>query len=171
MKNKNEANKRLKLNSLDWFIISILVICIFSIALRAFLIKKSQMEHNLSNEYIVQFEVDGVRSSSLDYFVVGDTVVLKSDRKLIGVIEEIFDHTLSVGAYTENGEVFYPQEDEAFQYDKTRYTVTGTIVAKGEMTDKGFLLDSGIYLSPNGEITVTSEHIETTIKIIKISLK
>ena len=171
MKSKKETKKNVKLNSLDWFIIAVLVICIFTIGLRAFLIKQNEMMHDAYNEYRVQFKIDEIRSSSLDYFIVGDSMRIKSNGKLIGVIEEISSHTLSVGEYTENGEVFYPSPDETFPYDETRYSFSGTLIVKGEMTDKGFILDSGMYLSPNSELNVINEHIETTIKIIKISPK
>ena len=162
----NSESKNTKFNIMDALIIILVLACICTVIFRALDIKKVTSAEEL-DEYVVHFKVDNIRSSSLQYFVEGDTVRIKSTNKVLGTLDEIVQHVPAVGAYNDNGEeVFYPSIDKS--NDETRYSVYGNITVKGKMTDGGFLLGGERYIAPNSTLAIITEHIETEIKIISI---
>ena len=162
----NSESKNTKFNIMDALIIILVLACICTVVFRALEIENVSSAKDL-DEYVVYFKVDNIRSSSLQYFVEGDTVRIKSTNKVLGTLDEIVQHVPAVGAYNDNGEeVFYPSDDDV--EGETRYSVYGNITVWGKMTDEGFLLDSEKFLAPNSTWAIITEHIETEIKIISI---
>lgn len=161
-------NKRFKLNSVDVFIIALIAICIFSIVLRSFFVK-NENDYERYDEFLISFKTDEISSSSLEYFCEGDLVQIKRTGKDIGRLFGDISGAPAIGEYTENGAVFYPDMNAGDFQGATRYNVQGTILARGEMTNTGLLLESGIYIHPNAELLIITEHVETKIKVTAIA--
>lgn len=167
----NENTKKGKFNAIDAFIIFLVIVCLISIVYRAITVDSDAVNASLK-EYRIYFKIDDIRSSSLPYFVTGDTIRLKTNNSTLGVLDGIVQHVPAVGAYNENGgEVLYPELEKHTIYNDTRYSLVGYITVRGEMTEQGFLLNGGTYISSNSVLSVVSEHIETNIRIISISEK
>ena len=163
-----EKSKAYKFNIMDTLIVVLLIICLISVFLRAFEIKNVTSGVGLE-EYTINFKVENIRSSSLEYFVSGDSVRIKQSNKILGTLEGVAQHLPAVGAYTDDGrEVFYPDIESEELKNETRYSLVGSITVRGKMTDGGFLLNGDTYLAPNSVLHVVTEHVETDIKIIGI---
>lgn len=162
------GEKKNRFNIIDAIIVALVLVCILSVVFRSFELKKLSSGVDLE-EYTLYFKVDNIRSSSLEYFISGDSVRIKSSNKVLGIFEEIIQHVPAVGAYNDNGgEVFYPELEGDDPFEETRYSVFGSISVMGKMTDSGFFLGGEIYLAPNGVLSVVTEHLETQIKITSI---
>lgn len=168
----NNTNvKKGKFNAIDFFVILVALACLFTIVYRAVVVDENAVNARL-DEYIIHFKIDSIRSSALDYLKSGDTLRIKSSNKVLGKLEGIDQHLAAVGAYNENGgKVFYPMLENLSIYNDTRYTVSGYITVRGEMTENGFLLNGDTYTASNMVYEIISEHIETTIRIIDITEK
>ena len=164
-----ERIKKSKFNIVDFLIILFCILCLLGIVIRA-MNTGLDMKDNGFEEYTVYFKIEDISSDSVDYFIHGDTVRLKSNNKMIGTLEEIVQYVPAVGAYNESGrEIFYPETDA--DGEPTRYSLVGYMTVRGKMTDKGFALESGVYIAANGTLQIVTEHVETTIKIIDLNLK
>ena len=170
MNKKNKNENVLKLSSFDFFIIILALCCIASIVLRAFVFNFGD-DNTVSREYVITFKAENIRSSSLEYFRTGDTARIRSAGKIVGTVDQILNHTPSIGEYNDSGAVYYPEETGEGLLDDSRFDVTGTIIAVGNMTEKGFLLDSGEYIFAGSEMIIVTEHIEVGVKIMNIEEK
>lgn len=170
MNKKREGDKKIGITSIDVFIIILVLCCIASFTLRAFVFK-NEAPKSVGEEYIISFKAENVRGSSLAYFVTGDTARIGSAGHILGVLDGEIFHTLSVGEYNDSGEVLYPNINADDPMDETRVDVSGSFTAHGKETDKGFLLDSGVYVFAGSEIHIFTEHLELTVKIMNITKK
>lgn len=167
----NENAKKDRFNSIDALIILLVIVMLVSVVYRAVVNDGNTIDMGLK-EYRVYFTVDDIRSTSLKYFVAGDTVRIKSTNAKMGTLDGIVQHVPAVGAYNDNGaEVFYPELKDQTIYDDTRYSVIGYITVKGEMTSNGFLLSGTTSLTSNSVLRIVTDHIETDIRIISINEK
>ena len=166
----NESYRR-RFNVMDALIIIVVLLCIASIVYRFNLIDGAGITDN-SEEYRLYFEIEDIRNTSTESLVPGDTVRLASTNEKIGKFDEIVQNIPALATYNNNGkEIYYPPENEENKYDETRYYVTGYISVSGRMTENGFLLNGNTYIASNSELTIATEHIKTTIKIINIIKK
>lgn len=165
-----DNTQRFKLNIVDVFIIALIAFCILTVFLRSFVLAKYEAQRDL-REYIISFKAEDVRSTSLKYFVEGDVARIKSKNKVIGRLEGGITHALSANEYTENGEMLYSDMEGLSSNTVTRHDVRGKIVAIGEMTSRGLMLDSGVCIAPNNELVIITEHIEIGIRIMSVELK
>lgn len=164
----DNENKKSRFNAIDGVIILLVLLCIVAIAYKAITYNDNAVNADLK-EYRVHFKVDNISSSSYDYFVKGDTMRIKSTNRAFGTLEGINQHVPAVGAYNENGgKVLYPSLENLGIYNDTRYSLSGYITVRGEMTEYGFLLNGDTYIASNSTLDIISEHIETTIRIIDI---
>ena len=169
MKNDNKITS--KFNIMDAIIIVLILACLTSIIFRAMNIDDIRKGTDLE-EYRVYFKIDDIKSTSVDYFISGDTVRLKTGNVVLGTLEGIVQNIPAVGAYNENGqEIFYPDFSDQTVSNDTRYSVSGNIIVKGKMTDNGFLLGGDTYLMPNTELSIVTEHIDVSVKVISITPK
>ena len=166
-----DNTQRFKINIIDVFIIALIVLCIFTALFRAFVLAKEESKNDNYREYIISFKAENVRGTSLKYFIDGDHVRIKSKNKLIGKLAGEITHVEAMGEYIDNGEMFNPDVQTEHATPITRYNVRGDIIAKGEMTSRGLLLDSGIRITPNNEFVIITEHIEVSIRIMSVALK
>ena len=164
----NNEIKKSRFNAIDGVIILLVILCLVAIAYKAIAFDENSVNSNLK-EYRIHFKVDDISSSSYDYFVKGDTLRIKSSGRVLGKLEGINQHLPAVGAYNENGgKVLYPSIENPTIYNDTRYSLSGYVTVKGEMTENGFLLNGDYYIASNTSVYVISEHIETEIRIIDI---
>ena len=164
----NNEIKKSRFNAIDGVIILLVILCLVAIAYKAITFDENSVNSNLK-EYRIHFKVDDISSSSYDYFVKGDTLRIKSIGRVLGKLEGINQHLPAVGAYNENGgKVLYPSIENPTIYNDTRYSLSGYVTVKGEMTENGFLLNGDYYIASNTSLYVISEHIETEIRIIDI---
>ena len=164
----DNENKKSRFNAIDGVIILLVLLCLVAIAYKAITYNDHAVNADLK-EYRVHFKVDNISSSSYDYFVKGDTMRIKSTNRAFGTLEGINQHVPAVGAYNENGgKVLYPLLENLGIYNDTRYSLSGYITVRGEMTEYGFLLNGDTYIASNSTLDIISEHIETTIRIIDI---
>ena len=165
-----DNTQRFKLNIVDVFIIALIAFCILMVLLRAFVFVKYDAQRDLK-EYIISFKAEDVRGTSLKYFSEGDVARIKSKNKVIGRLEGEITHALSADEYTENGEMLDFDIEEDAPNKITRHDVRGKMVAKGEMTGRGLMLDSGVCIAPNNELVIITEHIEIGIRIMSVEPK
>ena len=164
----DNENKKSRFNAIDGVIILLVLLCLVAIAYKAITYNDHAVNADLK-EYRVHFKVDNISSSSYDYFVKGDTMRIKSTNRAFGTLEGINQHVPAVGTYNENGgKVLYPLLENLGIYNDTRYSLSGYITVRGEMTEYGFLLNGDTYIASNSTLDIISEHIETTIRIIDI---
>ena len=164
-------NKKVKFNAMDVLIILLIIACIASVCYKAFFAESLAPESDLG-EYRIYFKIDDIKSTSLAYFVPGDNVRLTSSDEKVGTLEGIVQSLLAVGAYNDNGaEIYYPEVEDQTIYNDTRYSLTGYILVKGIMTDKGFLLNGTTYIAPNSELEIVTQHVKTSIKVVSINGK
>ena len=164
----DNENKKSRFNAIDGVIILLALLCLVAIAYKVITFNDNTINADLK-EYRVHFKVDSISSSAYDYFVKGDTMRIKSTNRVFGTLEGINQHLPAVGAYNENGgKVLYPTVDKLTIYNDTRYSLSGYVTVRGEMTEYGFLLNGDTYISSNSTLDIISEHIETTIRIIDI---
>jgi hypothetical protein len=167
----SNKNKKAKFNAIDVLIILLILACIASVVYKAFFAESVAPESDLE-EYRIYFKVDDIKSTSVAYFVPGDNVRLTSNDESFGTLESIGQILLAVGAYNENGgEIYYPDVEDQTIYNDTRYSLTGYILVKGVITDKGFLLNGTTYIAPNTELEIVTQHLKTCIKIVSINAK
>lgn len=167
---KNKA-KSAKFNAIDALIILLVIACIASIVYKAVIASDVGGDSDLA-EYRVYFKIDDIKSTSAGYFHTGDTVRLKNNGREVGVLDGIVQHVPAVGAYNENGEeVFYPDIPDQTITNDTRYSLVGYITVRGEMTDKGFLLNGESYVAPNSTLDILTEWVDCSIRIISINEK
>ena len=166
-----DNTQRFKLNIIDVFIIALIVLCIFTVLFRAFALAKEESKTDNYREYIISFKAENVRGSSLKYFIDGDHVRIKSKNKVIGKLFGGITNIEAVGEYTDNGEIFNPDILDNDFNQTTRYNIRGDIIAKGEMTNRGLWLESGIRIAPNNEFLIITEHLEINIRIMSVGLK
>ena len=151
----DNENKKSRFNAIDGVIILLALLCLVAIAYKVITFNDNTINADLK-EYRVHFKVDSISSSA-------------STNRVFGTLEGINQHLPAVGAYNENGgKVLYPTVDKPTIYNDTRYSLSGYVTVRGEMTEYGFLLNGDTYISSNSTLDIISEHIETTIRIIDI---
>lgn len=168
---KPNETRRGRFNVMDAFIILVVLVCIASLIYRLNIIDGMGVS-NTNEEYSLHFEIEDIRNTSTNSLVPGDIVRLADSDEKMGTFEEIIQNIPALATYTEDGRgIYYPPENEENKYDETRYYVTGYISVSGRMTDTGFLLNGKTYLAPNSELTIVTEHIQVTIKVVNIIKK
>ena len=135
----DNENKKSRFNAIDGVIILLALLCLVAIAYKVITFNDNTINADLK-EYRVHFKVDSISSSAYDYFVKGDKSAYFTD----------------------------PTVDKPTIYNDTRYSLSGYVTVRGEMTEYGFLLNGDTYISSNSTLDIISEHIETTIRIIDI---
>lgn len=176
MNNENKNAKangsyRRRFNVIDAIIIILVLLCIASIIYRFDLIDGVAVSDN-NEEYRIYFEIEDIRNTSVASLVPGDTVRNAKTNEKIGAFDEIVQNIPALATYNNDGEeIYFPPENEENKYDETRYYVTGYITVSGRMTENGFLLNGNTYIAANSELSIATEHIETTIKVLDIIKK
>lgn len=166
-----ESRRKGKFNAIDAFLILLVIVCIVSVVYRYLTLEEVSVDATLK-EYVIHFKVGEVSGTSLKYFKTGDTFRIRSSGVRLGVLDGIQQHVPAVGAYNKNGaKIYYPALEEETIYNTSYYSAVGYITVKGKMTSEGFLLNGTTYLTANDELCVTSEHIETVIRVMSITEK
>lgn len=161
----NENGKKRRFNVVDAVIILLVIACIAGVVYRTFTLKS--VDDN-SREYTLYFEVEDIGSESVDYFKIGDTFRTSSGSAVIGTLKSFNVNGSAIGAYNDSGKpVYYPADESGEGY--ARISVAGCISLTGEMTNRGLLVGSALYISPNCTLELVSEHISVTVRVTNIS--
>lgn len=164
-----QTSRKSRFNVMDAFIILIVLLCIASLVYRYGLIDRIGVNNNLE-EYTIQFKIEDISSRSKDALVEGDVITMTDTDEKIGSMEKLTSVTPSIAMYSDkDNPVYYPEDTD--NPNNTKYEVNGSISVKGIMTDKGFMLNGKTYIAPNSDLKISTEHIETTIKVIGINAK
>lgn len=164
-----QTSRKSRFNVMDAFIILIILLCIASLVYRYGLIDRIGVSNNLE-EYQIQFKIENISSNSKNAIIEGDVITLTGTDEKIGTMDKLTSTTPAIAMYADKDTpVFYPEDTD--NPGNTRYEVNGSISVKGMMSDKGFMLNGKTYVAPNSELKISTEHIETTVKIIGINAK
>lgn len=153
-------NKRF--NSIDVFIILLVVLCIAAIYFRGMVASWIGVEKEL-DEYKITFSVKQIRSTSDKYLIIGNEVYL-SNGGLLGKLSEKSSLPAKVFVNDQDGkpvEVSYPKD--------TCIDVTGSLTCKGIMNDDGFYLNGTYSISPGAVLSVYTDMLDFTITVTDIS--
>lgn len=151
-----------KFNSIDVFIILLIVLCIAAIYFRGTVASWIGVEKELY-EYKITFYVKQIRSTSDKYLITGNDIYM-SNGGLLGKLSEKSSLPAKTFVNDQSGktvEVSYPKD--------TYIDVTGSLTCKGIMNDDGFYLN-GIYsISPGTVLNVYTDMLDFTITVTEIA--
>ena len=119
------------------------------------------------SSYRIQFSVSDIANSSVDHFKTADTVTIADSGVTLGRLEMI-NTVEPATAYVKNsdGEIIvaaYPSG--------TRVDVEGTIVAKGIIENKCFMLGGTTRITVGDSFAVKTEHMDFVLTVTDISKK
>ena len=177
MKNK-EARKEAKaaratrphFNAIDALIVILVIFAVLGIYFRSNIIDFLKNTVN-EKDYYISFSIDNIQQHTTDYITVDDAFYLKSDGRLLGRLVRESDNQNALNItptsvfFTDSTgkmvEVFYPNE--------TRVNAKGRLQCRGSYTeDGGFCLDGTVTLSPGQTVSVYSEEITVSMRILSI---
>ncbi|MBR7185177.1 MAG: DUF4330 family protein [Clostridia bacterium] len=162
----NTEKKTARFNIIDLVLIIAVLACIVSVYLRYNVSENFGVNQEME-EYVLAFEIKNIRYTSAEAFPEGDPVYLAEKDVLMGTILAIDSTTPAEVIYTDTkGDykvIYYPED--------TRIDLTGRILAKGIMTEKGFLLNGNLFLAPGQLYYVETPLITVGITVNKIQPK
>lgn len=157
------APARFRLNVIDLLIVLIVLACVVGLVVRFGNVGKFGDEASLKT-YDVYFTVSNIAYTTESAFVSGDVVTLAESGVVLGefaALETILPAEFL--ARDENGNLISVRYPES-----TRIDVTGRIVARGVMSENGFLVNGTTYVASGAEYAVQSEHMDFVLKITSI---
>jgi len=155
------TKNKIRFNIIDFIIVIAIIGCIVGVALRYNVVDRIGIS-SLNDTVEIEFVIFNIRPTSYDAMVKGDTFYWKQNNMEIGVLKE------ATGSYSET---FIQTEDLKMvkHLRDDRYDVRGTFVAKGAMTESGFMLNGTQFLAPGKSLNVISKNIDVTLTITKIT--
>lgn len=157
------ASSRFRFNVIDLLIVLIVLACVVGLIVRFGNLGKMSAG-DAQKSYDVYFTVSNIAYTAEDAFVPGDTVTLVESGAVLGefaALESILPAEFL--ARDVNGNLISVRYPES-----TRIDVTGRIVARGVMSENGFLLNGTTYVASGAEYSVRSEHMDFVLKITSI---
>ncbi len=154
--------KNKRFNSIDVFIILLIVLCIAAIYFRGTVASWIGVEKEL-DEYKITFEVKQIKSTSDKYLITGNDVYM-ANGGLLGKLSEKSSLPSKVFVKDQNGkqvEVSYPKD--------TYIDVTGSLTCKGITNDDGFYLNGTYSISPGTVLNVYTDMLDFTITVTDIA--
>lgn len=167
----SQPNKtKKKLNTIDYFIIVAVVLCIAGAALRTFIGSEGNSLGGTVNmeNYVISFKVMNIRNSSTEYFAPGEKFYVDSTGQYVGEIAGTVAVTPALFLF-EDADGKYIQAYAPENGDATRIDMNGTLAVKGYMSDNGFLVDGTVSLAPGKNITLRSSSIRVEVTITDIA--
>ena len=149
-----------KFNIIDFLIIVAVIGCIAGVFLRYDLATKVGLNSN-KDEVEISFIVVSIRRESTEALLEGDTIYWEQNGMEIGKLlsKEVTE------------EVKYVL-DENYEYNKKfneiRFDVRGVILAKGNMTENGFMLNGTQFIAPGKELKIQSKNITTSVTVTSV---
>ena len=164
-----EKKKKIRIGALDVFIVLALAACVIGLGLRMF--SQSEAVENstaVMKDYTVDFKVNNIRGSSVNYFNVGDVFFLKEGNVRLGELVSRSD-MLAQRYYTDLDGNTVLVMNEATDDMTKRIDLDGRLLVSGVRDADGRLLVNGQqYLGVNKEITIKSKYITVNVRITAI---
>ena len=157
---ENTGKKRIRFNIIDLVIVIAVIGCFSGIALRYNVMNKIGL-NNARDHVEIDFQIIGIRPTSFDAMVKGDTFYWQQNNMKIGTLKEaVSEYNKTYIVKDDQSIVCYERED--------RYDVRGTILAEGILTEDGFMLNGTQQISPGKELKVESKNIAVTMTVTRI---
>ncbi len=157
---ENTEKKRIRFNIIDLVIILAVIGCFCGIALRYNVMDKIGL-NNARDKVEIEFRIIGIRPTSYDAMVKGDTFYWQQNGMRIGTLKEaVSEYSKTYVIRDDQQIVCYERED--------RYDVVGTITAEGILSEDGFMLNGTQQIAPGKEMKVESKNIAVTLTVTKI---
>ena len=163
--------KKLRLGALDVFIILAVLVCAVSVGLRMFMTRNSDLDKNVQlDNYIVSFEVKGIRDSSAkNYLRKGTNFYLDENDAFFGTLRE--------GVTTNDAEKYYEMPDGSIVLasntasgDLYRVDAECSLDVTGKTDANGcFLLGGNKYIGINKELLIYSKYLSITVLVTDIT--
>jgi len=146
-----------KFNIIDFLIIVAVIGCIAGVFLRYDLATKVGLNSN-RDEVEISFIVVSIRRESTEALIEGDTIYWEQNGMEIGKLlsKEVGEEV----KYVLDGNYEYNKK-----FNEIRYDVRGVILAKGNMTENGFMLNGTQFIAPGKELKIQSKNITTSVTV------
>lgn len=164
IRKRPEKKDARRLNSADVFVILLCIVCIIGIVLR-FGVLETIENNSRSEAATLTVLIEGISSTSKDYFVSGDTVYLTDRDMRLGTLGSIVSVTPSTYyEYAQDGSIVEMQSVNG------RIDVRAVISIEGCLTDSGFLLDGTTYIAPNMTLSINTYSVSVTALVTDIAV-
>lgn len=170
-KTKKRSNARF--NIMDFLIILIVLLCIFSLVARYTTVLEKIGLSNHLDQYEVSFSVSNLRYTTPSFFQIEDQIYLQDDSNTyFGTL--MSRETGSTDALTITLASEYVQSDtgfvSAYYADNTLVDVSGRILCEGTFSDEGyFLLGGAVRLTEGQTIAVCTDLVSFELTVMGIT--
>ncbi len=168
--NQEEKRRKKRLGALDICILAAVFLCVIGVGARFIFRQDSALTQSaVLDEYLVNFSIYDIRSTSADYLKEGKVFYLHEGGSRFGVLEG--DPSI------ENGKRLYQDEyGQVLEIENTftseylrRIDVTGTFRVSATEDAAGFIyLNGNLQIAPNKEIEIRSRDLFVNIRITSI---
>ena len=165
---KNKADKK-STNVADVMIVLLCILAIAGMVLRfGFLEKIEQRAHD--TEATVSVLIEDISKSSADMLCDGDVLRFSESGDEIGLIKSPNIKAAIYYFYTNDGQVVAkPSTDDVENAEgDVKVNVEMQLSVKGEMTEKGFMLNSTKYIAPNMTLYTETEGLSVSMTVMNI---
>ena len=161
-KTGKENRRKLKFNLLDAAVILLVIGAVAGIMLRYNVASRLNAVSS-TDQARITFVAKNLRSVTTDAFVPGDIFYWKQNGITIGTLESVNTNYSEVMIHDENFVIKKTINDQ-------RYDVKGVILADGNDTGAGFMLNGTQYIGPGKEMVIRSKNIEVTVTITDVTV-
>ena len=161
MNEMKHEQKKPHFNVIDLLIL-LAVIAVLGALVMRFDVFQHFGEKTEQSSAIISFRIEGVRRTSANAMVVGDTYIWDANNAVIGTLQSVSVEPFETVAEMQDGNLMLASDEQ-------KCVLVGTILASGTMTDQGFMLNGTQFLSAGKEIEVHSQHIMVKMLLTGIS--
>ena len=162
MENRENKVKKFRFNIIDFLVIVAVLACIVGVALRYNVVEKIS-ENTALEEYDVSFVISGIKLTSVDALIPGDSFYWTQTNELLGVLKSKDQPTPTKVYYSDANGVLVEN------FSTNRYDVRGILGCDGVMTDDGFMIGGNLYVAPGKSFLLESPHLQVTVQITDIA--
>ena len=170
-KKVRSKRNRSRFNMLDAFIIILVIAAVVGVYFRYSIIDFLKSDMN-TEKYVISFSIDDVRYTTPNYMQVGDEFYFAADGALLGTLlgESENQEALSIMPASKEfvdskgaiKKVFYPNSE-------SRVTAKGKLLCDGGYdSNGGFFINKNTYLSAGQILSVRTDTVSVSIRILSI---
>ena len=166
---KNENGRTKKLSALDVFVIVLACLAAAGLVVRVAVGRGGALPEDapVKGEYALTFEISSMKASGGSELVSGDVMYTESG-EVFGTVSGRLSVT-PAKIYTEDADGKYVLSYSNGEGDSAAVDVKGVIKTEGYKTDYGFLVGGRIFASPGYEITLHTDKLTASVKVIDIA--
>lgn len=158
-----KSASRVRFNIVDFVLIIAVLACLCGVYLRYNLSEEFGSKTEMG-EYVLSFEINGIRYTSADAFPEGDKFFLDGKDTVLGTVLAIDSTSPAEIIYTDpRGDyktIYYPED--------SRIDLTGRLLSEGMMTDRGYMLGGNTHITPGQGYYIESPRINVSLTITAI---